>query len=127
MAILKKEKLHNKYINYKNKERLHATNYKEKYFYFNCFLDDIVFSIKGYAIYVPSGGSYEDSNTSLADERSPGALKIYYMINGHYEYSSVSFSQGTITKEGNESSYTQEGYYPKTQYATVHPNKFMFF
>ena len=42
MTILKKEKLHNKYINYKNKERLHATIYKEKYIFIsNCFLDII--------------------------------------------------------------------------------------
>ena len=86
------------------------------------FLILLGFPIKGYAIYVPSGGSYEDSNGSFAEKSSPGTLKIYYMVNGSYKYSSVSFSQGTITKEGDRESYTQEGKYPKTQYATVYPS-----
>ena len=73
------------------------------------FLILLGFPIKSYAIYVPSGGSYEDSSGSFADKSSPGALKIYYMVNGSYKYSSVSFSKGTITKEGDRESYTQEG------------------
>ena len=43
------------------------------------FLILLGFPIKGYAIYVPSGGSYEDSNGSFAERSSPGSLKIYYM------------------------------------------------